>query len=261
ATENAVNGLNALESTEAEHARIGRQTLWELAETLSLEEGPARIECYDISNIQGHMATGSMVVAVDGWPASSAYRRFRIKQGEGEPNDYAMMREVMSRRFAAAEAENEKFLPLPNLIVVDGGKGQLNVALDVLAESGHTDIAVVGLAKEHEHVYVPGRSDPVPMAECVRGHRLLMRIRDEAHRFAITHHREIRAKRARKSVLDEAPGIGPKRKRELVKTFRSVARLREATVDEIGKVRGMSRRSAEALKQYLEETMSDRPSK
>ena len=254
ALENAITGLDSLQSTEAERARIAAATLGDLVEGLWLSRRPERIECYDISNIQGHMATGSMVVVEGGWPATDAYRRFRIKQGEGEPNDYAMMEEVLRRRLGAADAGNEKFLPLPDLIVVDGGKGQLNVATRVLDETGRDEIAVVSLAKQQEEVFLPGRPDPLPMGEHTLGHRLLMRIRDEAHRFAITHHRDLRAKRARKSVLDNSPGIGPKRKRELLRAFRSVRRLREATVEDLAAVEGMTRPAAEALKQYLEET-------
>jgi excinuclease ABC subunit C len=257
AQRNAQVALETLLSTEAEQERLAAATLADLAEALDLDEAPVRIECFDISSIQGHMATGSMVVMGNAEPAKHAYRRFRVRCSEGEPNDYAMMREVLVRRLSAADAGSEKFRPLPDLLVVDGGKGQLNVALEVLAETGHADIPALGLAKEHEDVYVPGRPDPVPMQEHVRAHHLLQRLRDEAHRFAIAHHRDLRTKHARRSVLDAAPGIGPARKRELLRTFRSVRAIRDASVEDIAAVRGMSRSAAEALKEYLEEEANE----
>jgi excinuclease ABC subunit C len=253
AQRNAETALESLLSTEAEQARIAEETLRDLAEALDLERPPARIECFDISNLQGHLATGSMVVMQDAEPLRSAYRRFRIRRGEGEPNDYAMLQEVLTRRLRAANEGQVKFLPLPDLLVVDGGKGQLNVAREVLAETGHADLPAIGLAKEQEEVFVPGRSGPVPMDAHLRGRYLLQRLRDEAHRFAIGHHRDLRSKQVRRSVLDEAPGIGPTRKRELLRAFRSIRALREASVEEIAEVRGMSRASAQQLKDYLAE--------
>jgi len=250
ALDNARVSLETLQSTEAERKRIAEETLNDLAEALSLEVLPHRIECFDISNIQGQMATGSMVVFEGAEPAKRAYRRFRVRC-EGEPNDYAMMREVLARRVRAAERGDEKFLPLPDLVVVDGGKGQLNVALQVLAEVDRSELPSIGLAKEHEEVFVPGRPDPVPMAEHVRAHHLLQRIRDEAHRFAIAHHRDLRAKRSRKSALDEIPGIGPARKRELLRAFGSVKVIKEASVEELAAVKGMSRPAAEAVWEHL----------
>jgi len=258
AQRNAEVALETLRSTEAEQARVAAETLRDLAEALDLGRPPARIECFDISNLQGHLATGSMVVMENAAPATSRYRRFRVRCSEGEPNDYAMMREVLSRRLAAADQGHGNFLPLPDLIVVDGGKGQLGVALEVLAATGHGDIAAIGLAKEQEDVFLAGRPDPAPMAGHVRAHHLLQRLRDEAHRFAITHHRDLRAKGARKSILDGAPGIGPTRKRELLRAFRSVGAIRSASIEELAAVRGMSRPSAEALKEYLEDAANGR---
>ncbi len=250
ALDNARVGLEALQSTEAERRRIAQETLNDLAEALDLDALPHRIECFDISNIQGQMATGSMVVFEDAEPAKSAYRRFRVRC-EGEPNDYAMMKEVVSRRIAAAERGDAKFLPLPDLIVVDGGKGQLNVALQVLAEMDRAELPAIGLAKEHEDVFVPGRSDPVSMEDHVRAHWLLQRLRDEAHRFAITHHRDLRTKRGRRSALDDIPGIGPTRKRALLRAFGSIKAMQEASVDELAAVKGMSRPAAEAVRERL----------
>lgn len=250
ALDNAQVSLETLRSTEAERRRIAEETLGDLVEALELEALPRRIECFDISNIQGQMATGSMVVFQDAEPAKSAYRRFRVRC-EGEPNDYAMMKEVLARRLGAAQRGDEKFLPLPDLIVVDGGKGQLNVALQVLEEMEMPELAAIGLAKEQEDVFLPGRRDPLPMEDHIRAHRLLQRLRDEAHRFAITHHRGLRAKRSRKSALDDVPGIGPARKRELLKAFGSIKAMREATVEELVAVKGMSQPAAEAVKAHL----------
>jgi excinuclease ABC subunit C len=158
---------------------------------------------------------------------------------------------VLARRLGAAQRGDGKFLPLPDLIVVDGGKGQLNVALEVLSEGDQAAIPAAGLAKEQEDVFVPGRSEPVAMEGHVRAHRLLQRIRDEAHRFAITHHRGLRTKRSRKSALDDIPGIGPARKRELLRAFGSIKGVRNASVDQLAAVRGMSRPAAEAVKGHL----------
>jgi excinuclease ABC subunit C len=253
ALDNAQVSLATLRSTEAERKRIAEETLNDLAEALNLDALPHRIECFDISNIQGQMATGSMVVFEGAEPAKQAYRRFRVRC-EGEPNDYAMMKEVLTRRLGAAERGDEKFLPLPDLVVVDGGKGQLNVAVHVLAEADRPELPSIGLAKEHEEVFVPGRSDPVPMTEHVRAHHLLQRVRDEAHRFAIAHHRDLRTKRSRRSALDDIPGIGPTRKRELLKAFGSIKAIKEASVEELAAVRGMSRPVAEAVKAGLSRT-------
>ncbi|MGQ9730029.1 MAG: excinuclease ABC subunit UvrC [Candidatus Zipacnadales bacterium] len=258
AEENARLGLESLLSTEAEQARLAAEALRDLAAALGLSAPPTRIECFDISNIQGHLATGSMVVMENGEPAKSRYRRFRVRCSQGAPNDYAMLEEVLRRRIAAADAGNWKFLPLPDLLVVDGGKGQLNVARAVLEQTAHSDIPIIALAKEREEVFAPGRSDPLPMAEHRPAQYLLQRLRDEAHRFAITHHRNLSAQRARRSILDAVPGIGPVRKRELLRTFRSIAGLRQASVEEIAAVRGMTRPAAEQLKEYLNaEPVSD----
>jgi excinuclease ABC subunit C len=253
AEQNAEAALASLLSTEAEQERVARETLADLGDALGLDGPPQRIECFDVSNLQGHMATGSMVVMENAQPARNRYRRFRVRCSEGEPNDYLMLREVLARRLGAADAGRANFLPWPDLIVVDGGKGQLNVALDVLRETGHADIPAIGLAKEQEDVFAPDRRDPLPMQGHTRARHLLQRLRDEAHRFAITHHRDLRAKGARRSLLDGVPGIGPTRKRELLRAFRSVRALREAPVDAIAGVRGMSRPAAERLKEYLED--------
>ena len=252
ALSNAELAVESLQATQTERARVAHDTLADLTEALDLATPPARIECFDISNIQGHFATGSMVVFEAAFPAKGAYRRFRVRCSPGEPNDYAMMEEIIRRRLTAAAKGDEKFLPLPDLIVVDGGKGQLNVALRVLRETGHGAIPAIGLAKEQEEVFVPGRSEPAPMAEHLRARYLLQRLRDEAHRFAIGHHRDLRSKRLSRSFLDEVPGIGPARKRELLRAFRSVSALRGASVAELAAVKGMTLAAARTLRSYLE---------
>jgi excinuclease ABC subunit C len=252
ALSNAELALEQLQATHDERARVSEETLADLTEALSLAVPPRRIECFDISNIQGHLATGSMVVFQDAYPARGAYRRFRVRTSAGEPNDYAMMEEVIGRRLAAGDAGDAKFLPLPDLMVVDGGKGQLNVALRVLAETGHQAIPSLGLAKEQEEVFVPGRSGPVPMEGHLRARYLLQRLRDEAHRFAISHHRDLRSRGLSRSFLDEVTGIGPARKRELLKAFRSAKALRAASVEELASVKGMTEAAARALKTHLE---------
>ena len=183
-----------------------------------------------------------MVVFEDGLPKKSDYRRFAIKGVEGQ-DDFASMAEVIRRRFTAYQIEREqprekptKFSYPPNLVVIDGGKGQLNAALDVLAGLGLPDINAVGLAKRFEEVYLPGESEPVRIARGSDALYLLQHVRDEAHRFAITYHRTLRGRKTTQSALDRVPGIGPKRKRELLRTFGSVRRILQASEEEIAAV-------------------------
>ncbi len=225
--------------------------LEELAEALGLGERPERIECFDISNTQGTDATGSMVVFTDGLPDKSSYRRFRMRDTEGKPDDYAMMAEMLQRRLRRAAEGDEKFLPLPDLMVVDGGKGQLSVVSRALAAWEIDDVASVSLAKQEEEVFVPGASEPIDMAQHRQAQMLLQRLRDEAHRFAITHHRGVRGKRMSKSVLDDAPGIGPTRKRALLTAFNSLNEIADASAEELAAVPGMDRTAAEALREFL----------
>jgi len=208
--------------------------LVELAEVLSLSVFPQRIEAFDISNTQGGEATGSMVVFESGRPRPDAYRRFKL-QRSGKPDDYAMMAEVLIRRFRRGLAEladpsirKGKFSELPALLLIDGGKGQLNVAVEVLRNANIEGIEAIGLAKHHEEVFRPGRSEPLLLNQESPALLLLRQIRDEAHRFAITYHRRLRAKRSLSSVLDEILGIGPKRRNTLIKAFGSVARISHA---------------------------------
>ena len=213
--------------------------LIELVDGLNLVSFPQRIEAFDISNTQGGEATGSMVVFENGRPRRDAYRRFKVHLS-GKPDDYAMMKEVVRRRFRRGLAEmanptiaRGKFSELPDLLLIDGGKGQLNVAVQVLEELNIEGIDVIGLAKREEEVFQPGQSDPVRLAVDSEALLLLRRIRDEAHRFAVSYHRKLRTRRSLASVLDEIPGVGPKRKSALMKAFGSVDRLAQASAEDI----------------------------
>ncbi|MGZ4105563.1 MAG: excinuclease ABC subunit UvrC [Actinomycetota bacterium] len=213
-----------------------------LQDALELPDSPLRIECYDISNLGPSEKVASMVVFEDGLPKKSDYRRFAIKGVEGQ-DDFASMAEVIRRRFTAYLAErNEprekptKFSYPPNLVVIDGGKGQLNAALDVLAELGMPEISAVGLAKRFEEVFLPGLADPVRIQRGSEALYLLQHVRDEAHRFAITYHRTLRGRKTTQSALDRIPGIGPTRKRRLLRAFGSVSRILQASPEELATV-------------------------
>ncbi len=216
------------------------RALNELQEYLGLETSPLRIECYDMSHIQGTDYVGSMVVVEDGLPKKSDYRRFKIKTVDGN-NDFAAMAEVLERRLTAYVIDKEKpveergrFAYPPNLIVVDGGKGQLSASLEVIDAMGLRDeIPIVSLAKQFEEVYVPGQSAPVRIPRQSEALYLLQRLRDESHRFAITYHRQLRGKRMTKSALDDIPGLGPTRKARLLKELGSVKAVKAASEDEL----------------------------
>jgi excinuclease ABC subunit C len=230
-----------------------------LAAALDLESPPKRIECYDISNIQGDSAVGAMVVFEDGRPRSDHYRHFRIKFVPG-PNDFAMLQEVLRRRLERLESAQRReeadivgdrsFTSRPDLILIDGGKGQLSAALEVLESAGYADIPTFALAKEREEIFAPGRAEPIVQEKSSPGMFLVQRIRDEAHRFAITHHRKVRSKKALTSPLDSVEGIGPTRKRALLRHFGSVQAIREAPVEDIVAL-GVPERLARRLKETL----------
>ncbi len=254
--------------------------LEELQEALNLVAPPQRIECYDISNTQGTNSVGAMAVFEAGRPKSSEYRRFKIKTVQGA-NDVASHQEVLRRRFRRAAAaqdsadettssddtpETEQAVSqfehdwaMPDLIIMDGGKGQLNAALEVLQEL-HLEIPVVGVAKEEglhtksttqEVIFIPGSPDPIVLPRTSQGLYLVQRIRDEAHRFGITYHRKVRSDRTFKSALDEIPGIGPKRKQVLMKHFGSVRAISAASVEDLAALEGMTRDAAEKVKEYI----------
>ncbi|MCE5239463.1 excinuclease ABC subunit UvrC [bacterium] len=222
----------------------------DLAEVLEMAARPARIECYDISNLQGQDAVGSMVVFTDGLPDKRRYRRFKIHL-EGKPDDYAMMAEMVQRRLRRGMLGDEKFLPLPDLLLVDGGKGQVSTIAAVLEEEGAAGMTLAGLAKREEEVFVPGQSDPVDMTEHPRGRFLLQRVRDEAHRFAHSYHEGLRSRTITRSQLDMVPGIGPTRRAALFRAFPSLQAMSEASVEELAAVEGMNRKAAQTLHEFL----------
>jgi len=225
----------------------------ELADALDLPRLPRRIECYDNSNIQGTSPVASMVVFEDGKPAKKEYRRFNIKTVVGA-NDFASMKEIIGRRFRRAAETNEendgKWAALPDLVIIDGGKGQLNAALEALDETGMR-VPICGLAKENEELFLPGKPDPILLPRDSQALFLVQRVRDEAHRFAITFHRAKRSKAAIHSRLDDVPGIGPVKKKALIRKFGSVKGIQGATIDELMDVEGINPALAEQIKATL----------
>lgn len=219
------------------------QALAKLKEVLNLPAIPKRIECYDISNTQGTNAVGSMVVFLDGMPAKSQYRKFKIRTKD-TPDDFTMMKEMLTRRLARGsekglEIRDKNRWPLPDLIVIDGGKGQLSAALSVLSTSPFAlSPTTIGLAKRIEEIFLPNKPDPIILPHSDPALQMLQRLRDEAHRFGITFHRQLRSKQAVKSTLDEIPGIGPKTKKLLKQKFGTVANIKKASFDEIKSVVG-----------------------
>ena len=227
--------------------------LVELQELLDLKHPLRRIEAYDISNLGDRFAVGSMVVLEDGKPASSEYRRFKIRSVEGQ-NDFAMMQEVITRRFRRAIAEDEKFNKLPDLMLIDGGKGQLSAAqaaMKAFATSHLPDIPMIALAKRIEEIFVPGKTEPIVLREDNPTLHMIQRLRDEAHRFAITYHRQLRQKSLSVSVLDEIPNVGPRRKQALLQHFGSIEAIREASLDGLLSVKGIPRSVAENIRKHL----------
>jgi excinuclease ABC subunit C len=233
--------------------------LRELQGFIGMDEAPLRIECFDISNLGPTEAVGSMVVFEDGLPKRSDYRRFSIKWTTG-PNDVAMMGEVIRRRFARYLEERDgqsegrkrgRFAYPPNLVVIDGGKGQLNRAVEVMTELGVTDVTTVSLAKRMEELFRPGEMDPIRIPRGSESLYLLQSIRDEAHRFAISYHRLKRGKQMTRSALDGIPGLGDTRRKKLLKHFGSVKRVRAASVEELASVQGIPQTVAEAVYEAL----------
>lgn len=222
------------------------QALLQLESALALPAPPLRIECFDISTIHGRFTVASMVVFTNGRADKSQYRRFKIRAELDEANDFVSMQEVLGRRYAPERMADERFGSRPDLLVVDGGKPQLTAALTQLEELG-LDIPVCGLAKADEEVFVPWDETPVVLPTGSASLYLIKQVRDEAHRFAITFHRELRDKAMTVSILDEVEGIGPRRKKDIMKHFGSMKRLREASVEEIAAVKGVSEDVARAL--------------
>ena len=263
--ENARQGLNQYRVRWLDKADIIQGAMSELREELSLPTDLRRMECYDISHIQGTNTVGSMVVFEDGAPKPAHYRRFRVKSVEGV-DDFESMREVLRRRFnRMAEVRAKQKLQdsdgtrpsdetwgiFPDLVLIDGGKGQLSAALEVLLEMGLDNVPLASLAKENEWLYVPHTPEPIILSRDSQALYLVQRIRDEAHRFAITYHRNLRSKSSLRSPIDSVNGIGPKRKRMLMRKFGSLSGIKQASVDEIAAVPGMTRSLALLVKQSI----------
>jgi len=243
-------GVRTFERTTLARSDIGRERVQALQEALALAAPPNIIECFDISNIMGRFAVGSMVCFREGRPSTRDYRRYRVRTVEGA-DDFAMMHEVLRRRYSRLTAEGR---PLPDLIVVDGGLGQIRAALSALADVGVAGPSVIGLAKKHEEIYTPGSERPLRLPRHHPGLQLLQAIRDEAHRFALAYHQSLRRRRIADSVLLEIPGVGPKRRQALLKAFGSVRRLREASPDEIAAaLPGIGKETARKICTYLRE--------
>jgi excinuclease ABC subunit C len=252
---------NAAETLAREQARwLADQgktlaALEELAAGLELPGPPFRIECYDISNVQGSDSVGSMVVFEEGKPRTGEYRRFKIRTVVGA-NDFASHQEVLRRRFRRARngeegSAEELRWAMPDLVIIDGGKGQVAAAKEVLDELGLHDLPLAGLAKEREELFLPGRTHPIVLPPTSSALYLVQRLRDEAHRFAITYHRDLRSKRQTHSAFDDLPGVGPKRRRALLRVFGSAKRVREAPVEQIAAVPGIGPSLAAKIKESL----------
>lgn len=226
------------------------KALLQLESALALDAPPMRIECFDISTLHGHFTVASMVVFTNGRPDKSQYRRFKIQTPLTEANDFVSMSEVLGRRYAPERMADERFGSRPDLLVVDGGKPQLTAAMEQLAELG-LDIPVCGLAKSDEEIFVPWDETPVVLPSGSPSLYLIKQVRDESHRFAITFHRELRDKAMTRSVIDDVPGVGPKRKRALMRRFGSIRRMREATVEELAATPGIPAEVATAVWQAL----------
>ena len=252
--ENARETLSHLLAREQIERTRALSGLNDLQTQLGLHGPPLRIEAYDISNLQGVAATGSMVVFAAGAPAKSEYRRFKIRAAQG-PDDYAMMQQVLRRRFRRAAAEEREtqgsWAQIPDLIVVDGGKGQLNAALEVLAEQGLEGVPIIGLAKAREEIFTPAESEPVVLPRDSEALHLLQRLRDEAHRFAIVYHKAVRRSQSLSSILEEIPGIGPRRRHALLKRFTSLDAIRKASLEELSSVEGMNENMARRVLEDL----------
>ncbi len=244
--------------TRYDEERLNRALL-ELESALALPAPPLRIECYDISTLHGRHSVGSMVVFTGGRADKAAYRRFKVRLPAEEANDVAMMAEVLRRRFARDDAGDSRFArQRPDLLLIDGGKPQLNAVHAVLAELGLTHISLASLAKREEELWVPGWDEPVVLPNGSPSLYLVKRVRDEAHRFAIEYHRELRGKAMTASVLDEIPGVGPKRKKALLKHFGGIRKLRAVSAEEIAAVPGVTRDVAEAVAEALRAGHQDR---
>ncbi|HMR55195.1 MAG TPA: excinuclease ABC subunit UvrC [Candidatus Doudnabacteria bacterium] len=245
---NAKEHLMKWQRNQASNADLIQETLAELKKILKLPSTPRRIEGYDISNTQGTNPVGSMVVTKDGIAAKSEYRKFKIT-GKQTPDDFAMMKQMLQRRLTRVNPSDPKDAwPIPDLLVIDGGKGQLKMAIEALKEA-ELRIPVIGLAKRIEEIFLPNQKDPIVLSHDNPVLQLLQRLRDEAHRFGITFHKSLRSKQATKSALDSIPGIGPKTKKLLKQKIGTVDKIKRAPIEELTKLVGEAK--AEALTKYL----------
>lgn len=255
-TDNASQGLEQLKLKWISDTDRMESAMYELQEQLNLSDLPHRIECYDVSHIQGTNTVASMSVFQDGKPLSRDYRRFKIKTHDGN-DDFASMREVLTRRFKRLKhakeggEESASFAAVPDLVLIDGGKGQLSSAVEAMLHLGLQDIQLASIAKREEEIFLPELAEPVIMPRNSQALFLLQRARDEAHRLAITFHRNLRGKSSVKSALDLVPGIGPKRRKVLIKTFGSVKGIREASEDDLAAAPGMTKKLAIQIKEHL----------
>ena len=261
--ENARLGMEQLKITRFSETDIDDKAMLELQEALNLPHLPKRIECYDISNTQGTNAVGSMVVFEQGSPKTSDYRRFQIKS-VGGVDDYSMMREILTRRFKRLPQRSktnpregrktsnaEAWTTKPDLVLIDGGKGHLGSALQVFLEMGISDISLASLAKENEELFTPQSPDSILLPKNSQGMYLVQRARDEAHRFAITYHRKRRSNESLRSSLDLIPGIGPKKRRNLLRQFGSIKKIRDSSAEDIASTPGITLKLAEQILDYL----------
>jgi excinuclease ABC subunit C len=249
AAENAAQGLQLARFREM-RAEVIDSGLQELKDRLHLPKLPERIECYDVSNIQGAFAVSGMVVMERGRPQPAHYRRFRIKAVAGA-DDYAMIQETLRRRFKRGLTGQGAWAIPPDLVLIDGGKGQLNAALEVRQQLGLDSVPMASLAKENEEVFIPGNRQPVRIAKDSAALHILQRARDEAHRFAISYHKKLRRREVVRSVLDDIPGIGPRRKRALLRRFGSIQAIKEAPLQELSQTEGITSTLAKRIKEEL----------
>ncbi len=251
---NAKRGLEELKIKQISGQSDINTALEELRQILSLPALPQRIEGYDISNIQGKDAVGSMVVFEKGRPKTAHYRRFKIKTLQ-QPNDFAMMQEVISRRFVrytnSKQEASDTWKTRPDLLLIDGGKGQLSSVMEILKDIDMESLPVIGLAKEHEEIFTPGASLPIVLPKSSPALQLLQRVRDESHRFAVSYHHNLHKKKTFVSALDAVPGIGPARRKALLKQFGSVSGIKSASVEELSVIKSMNTMLAQRLKEYL----------
>jgi excinuclease ABC subunit C len=251
--ENARQGLEQLKIRQIATPKELETAIDEIEKELKLPNPPLRMEAYDISDIQGKAAVGSMAVFERGKSKPAHYRRFRIKTVSGA-DDYAMLQEVLRRRFKHVDVEaslSDTWAIVPDLVLIDGGKGQLNAAISAMGELGVTSVPVASLAKENEEIYVPKRFKPIVLPRSSPGLRLLQRLRDEAHRFALGYYHKVHRRESFASAFDGIPGIGPKRKRALLKKFGSVRAIREASLEEMAAASGMTEKIARKVKESL----------